>query len=279
MNRPDRQMILAVGVPGTGKTVITDRIADAMILHAGYDSIFVLDPLEQRSTALERYIGDLEQQIELLEEDEERVRRAWTSGGRVAGMKARTLDGPLLRTVAEYSEYCELFARERESKLPRLIPPRVIWRCGPSGAAYAPAIAEACDVGNVVLVMSESRLWYPNHRYQWPINDIPGRSDLTMEHLITMGRAHIRNRAGDRCALHMVLDAQDFMMLHNYVRKNCEVVLCGRLEGGESFRIVQAEFGDGSKGLVERVRKLENHEWIAVRGEMPEIGPYRGGGR
>lgn len=283
MNRPARQMITVVGVPGTGKTVMTDRIADAMIMHPGYDSVFVFDPLEQRSVPLERNIGDLQAQIEYLEEDEARVREATSRGGRKAGMAARKLDGPLVRTLAEYEEVCRLFAVERKSKLPSLIPPRVIWRCGPYGAAYAPAIAEACNTGNIVLVMSESRLWFPNYRHDWPIDEIPGRDDITMEHLITMGRAHIKNRAGDRCALHMILDAQDFMMLSNLVRKNSDTVICGRLEGGEAFDIIRREFGDGTKTLVERVRKLKDHEWITVRshppGSTPELGPYRGGGR
>jgi hypothetical protein len=277
--RPDRKIILCIGVPGTGKTTMTDRICDAMMMHAGYDSIFVLDPLEQRSVGLNRHIGDLEEQLELLEDDEERVRAAASSGGLRAGMAARRWDGPILRTVAEYSEYCGLLAAARESKLGRVVPPRVIWRCGPNPAAYAPAIAEACNQGNTVLVLSESRLWYRNFRSEWPINEIPGREDLTMEHLLTMGRAHIRDRHGVYCPVHLVLDAQDFMMLHNMVRKFTTTVLCSRLEGGEAFKIIQAEFGDGTKALVEKVRKLKNHEWIAVRGEMPELGPFRGGGR
>lgn len=279
MNRPERQLILAIGVPGTGKTVLTDRIADAMLLHRGYDSIFVADPLEQRSVELERHLGDLEQQLELLVDDELRIAEVGKRQGREAGLRARRLDGPLVRSLEEYSTCCalagELHGREGRS----VIPSRVIWRCGPDPAAYAPMIAEACDQGNIVLVLSESRLWYPNFRHQWPINEIPGRDDLTMEHLLTLGRAHIRNRSGERCAVHMILDSQDFMMLSPLVRKHCRTVLCGRLEGGEAFEIIRREFGDGTGELVRRVRELHDHEWIAVRGTMPELGPYRGGGR
>ena len=278
-DRPDRQTILVIGVPGSGKTAEATQITDEMILEDGIDTVYALDTLEQLSVGLEPYIGDLEQQLEILMDDEQRVNSIWRDRGREEGLRARQHDGPLIRTTAEYSEYCELFAAAQKSKKPLLAPPRVIWRCGPLGASYGPAIAEACDQGHTALFMPETRLWYPNFRHEWPINEIPGRPDLTMEHLITMGRAHIRNRHGQRTKIHLVLEAQSFMMLHNYVRNNCEIVICGRLEGGEAFDIVRREFGDGTRELVDRVRKLENHEWIAVRGKMPPVGPYRGGGR
>lgn len=269
MNRPDRRSILCIGIPGSGKTVMTLRICDAMLRHPGYDSVFVLDRLEQHSVALNRHLGDLDEQLDLLEQD-----RAAQNRGML-----RTYDGPLIQSMNEYYEFCGMLARARDSKAPRIVPERVIWRCGPNAANYAEPIAEACNQGNVVLVLCETRGWFSNYQHDWPIAELPGRPDVTMEHLLTMGRAHIRNRHGEYCAVHMIYDAQDFGMLHWMVRRFTQTVLCSRLEGGESYRIVGAEFGDGTGELVQKVRALRPHQWIAVRGEMPEVAPFRGGGR
>jgi len=279
MNRPKRRLILIIGVPDSGKTALALRITDAMIATPGYDSVFVLDVGEQHSVLLNPFIGDLQSQIEYLEEDEARIGRAASSGGLQAGMAARTLDGPLIRNLTEFDEYCRLFAAERKSDKPSLIPPRVIWRCGPRSEDYAPPIAEACNIGNVAIVPCESRRWWPPFKHQWPFMEIPGRDDVTMESLITEGRSHVRNRHGDHCPVHLVLDAQSFGLLHWEVRQNVRTVICGRLEGGEAYSIIRKEFGDGTGELVSRVRKLKMKEWIAVRGEMPELAPYRGGGR
>lgn len=279
MNRPDRRAILCIGIPGSGKTAMTLRITDDMVLRPGFDSVFVLDRLEQFSTGLNRHIGDLEAQLEELEDDEARVLAATGTRGLEAGMAARRHDGPIVRNLAEYAQYGALLAAERRAKVETLVPRRVIWRCGPSPAAYGEAIAEACNQGNVAIVACESRGWWPNFRHEWPLHELPGRPDVTLEHLLTMGRASIRNRHGEWCPVHLVLDAQDFGMLHWMVRKFCLTVLCSRLEGGESYAIISKEFGDGTGELVKRVRELGDHEWIAVRGEMPRIAPFRGGGR
>jgi hypothetical protein len=278
MNRPHRRTIFLVGRPGCGKTATSLRITDRMIMHPGFDSVFVLDPLEQHSVGLNASIGDLEEQLDLLEEDEERVRRAILKQGS-SGIAARKHDGPIVRSVEEYDEFCALFAAETKSTHPTAIPRRVVWRCGPQPENYGPAIAEACDQGHVVLQLCESKLWYPPYQAKWPIHELPGRPDVTMEHLITMGRASIRNRDGEWCPVHMILDAQSFMMVHWEVRQNVDTVMVSQIRGNASYAVLNREFGDGTGELAERIRKLERYEWIAACGELPELAPYRGGGR
>lgn len=280
MNRPDRKSILCIGLPGSGKTALTLRITDWFVdCEPGIDSTFVLDIVEQFSTGLDAHVGDLEAQLELLEADDERVRAIARSRGLEAAQKARTLDGPICRNIMEFARYCGLLAEARESKEPRLLPRRVIWRCGPKPEAYGFVFAEACNIGNVAIVACESKHWWPPFKDKWPIKEIPGRPDVTLEALITMGRAHIRNRHGHYCPVHLVLDAQMFALLHWEVRQSTLTVLCSRLEGGEAYATINREFGDGTGDLAGQIRQLEPHEWLAVRGRMPQLAPFRGGGR
>jgi len=278
MNRPARRAILAVGVPGSGKTTLHKRITDCVILHPGYDSVFVLDRNEEWGGRLERHVGDLEAQLELLEEDEARVRGAVRAHGRI-GLAARELDGPLIRNLAEYAEFCGLLASERKSDKPAMVPRRVIWRCGRDTTAYGDPLREACDQGNVMIVFSESPDWFTSYERDWPLDQVPGRPDVKLSQLYSQGRAHIRNRYGEPCAVHILCDAQSLAMVHWKVRQFSSTVLCSRVEGGESYRAISREFGDGTEELVRRVRALEPRQWIAIRGELPELAPFRGGGR
>ncbi len=278
MNRPDRRTILAVGVPGTGKTVLIMRITDAMLERDGYDSIFVLDRKEEWSEQLEPLVGDLEAQLEELEEDEARVEAAKRQRG-WEGLAVRKHHGPLIRSADEYDAYCRLLALERRAEVPTLVPRRVIWRCGWDVNAYGVALAAACNQGNVAIVFCEAPDWFTSHEAQWPLANIPGRPDVSLAQLYSQGRAHIKNAAGAKCRIHLICDSQDLAMVHWKPRKFSETVLLSRIEGGESYAVIRREFGDGTDDIVNRVRAISDHEWLAVRGTMPELGPYRGGGR
>lgn len=277
MNRPARRSILAVGVPGTGKTALHVRITDAAILRPGYDGVFVLDRNEEWSASLDRYVGDLEAQLEALDEDEARVREAVKARG-WDGYEVRQLDGPIVRSAEEYKDCCALLATMRRSSSPLLTPRRTIWRCGRDPKLYGEALREAVDQGHMWLVFSESPDWFTNYERDWPFDAIPGR-DVRLSQLYSQGRAHIKNRHGEPCPIHILTDSQDLAMVHWKVRKFSSIVLMSRIEGGESYATLRREFGDGTDSLANRVRRLKPHEWIAVRGEMPELAPYSRGGR
>jgi hypothetical protein len=279
MNRPDRKIWFFVGRPHTGKTVAELRLTDELIMKPGWDSIFVADVLSQHSTDLNPYIGDLEQQLELLLEDDDRVRKAVIACGH-EGLAARRYDGPIVRNLEEYQIFCQLYAAEVGSGAASLVPPRVIWRCGKDATDFAPMICEACNQGWVILQFCETWRWYPPSFWNWPLHEIPGRSDVAMELLITEGRVGIQNRRGEWCGIGMIVEAQRFKgQVSPFIRENADVVLCSQLRGKESFDTITREFGDGTRELEERIRRLGKYEWIAVSGEMPKLAPYRGGGR
>jgi hypothetical protein len=130
-----------------------------------------------------------------------------------------------------------------------------------------------------MFVFSESPDWFSSYERDWPFNSIPGRPDVALSQLYSQGRAHIPNASGTPCRIHILCDSQDLMMVHWKIRKFSTDVIVSRLEGGESFACVKREFGDGSDTLVERVRALGDHQWTALRGRVPELAPFRGGGR
>lgn len=278
MNRPKRRSILAVGVPEAGKTVLHKRITDIVILQPGYDGVLVFDRNGEWSTGLEPHIGDLEAQLDILEEDEARVERAVSMCGR-AGLETRIHDGPIVTSVAEFEEYTRLLALEHHAATETVIPRRTIVRCGRDVAAYGDFLRVSCDQGHMFVVFSESPDWFTSYERDWPFDNIPGRPDVTLSQIYSQGRSHIPNKRGEPCPMHILTDSQDFMMVHWKVRKFSRTVLVGRVEGGDSYAFIRKEYGDGTKELVRRVRALELHEWIAVRGTMPELAPYRGGGR
>lgn len=273
MQRPKRKIWFFVGMPGTGKTAAELRLTDSLVKGSGWDSIFVADVLEQHSPRLERHIGDLEQQVELLLDDEERVRRH--------GIAARQYDGPIVTSLLEYRDLCRLYAAEVDPKgAPSLVPPRVIWRCGDKAEDYAPMIAEGCNQGWVVLQLCETWRWYPPHFGAWPMHEVPGRPDVYMERLITEGRIGIKNRDGERCGIGMIVEAQMFEgQVSTFIRRNANVVFVSQLRGKESYDVITREFGDGTRALEERIRKLEPYQWITVFGDMPKLAPYRDNGR
>jgi hypothetical protein len=277
MNRPERRAILCVGAPGTGKTVLLRRITDTMIRQSGYDGIIVLDRTEEWSTELERHAGDLEQQLELLQEDEERVRRAVAVCGQ-AGVAARWYDGPIVRSAAEYRQVCELLAVE-QNVFPPVIPRRTIFRCGRDPSAYGEAIRIAVDQGHCVVVFAEAPDWFTSYERDWVFDAIPGRPDVRLSQLYSQGRAHLPNARGEPCPIHIVCDSQALALVHWKVRQFSNVVLVSQIEGGESYACLKREFGDGTDKHVDAVRALQPRQWLAVRGRMPELAPFRGGGR
>lgn len=277
MNRPERRAILVVGAPGSGKTVLHRRITDAIMVHDGFDGVFVLDRSGEWSCDLEPYIGDLEQQLELLEDDELGVQRAVRVCGR-EGLAARKYDGPIVRSAAEFAQLCELLAVELHTS-EHIIPRRTIWRCGRDTAAYGDALRIACDQGNLMVVFSESPDWFTSYERDWVFDAIPGRPDVKLSQLYSQGRAHIVNARGVPCPIHILCDSQSLAMVHWKVRQFSNVVVVSHLEGGESYACLRREFGDGTNKQERAVRALQPREWLAVRGRMPELGPFRGGGR
>ena len=259
--RMGRQSLLCIGEPGAGKTTLERRITDAFMRRASIDSVFVLDRQEEWSIGIEEL--ELEEQLAELERDEDR--------------KVRRHDGPIVHSVEEYHELCRLYAELLEDDQVERVPERVIWRCGDDPARYVGALREAVDQGNVMVVFAEGAEWFPNYLSKWPIDKI--RDDVTLAGLWRRGRAHIRNRDGARCRFHIVVDTQYPMQVHWYVRDYSETVLCSALEGADSLDFVRRNYGKDGKALAARVQGLEKHQWIAVRGEMPELAAFRGGGR
>lgn len=280
MRRPKRKIWFFVGMPGMGKTVAELRLTDMLVKKSGWDSIFVADVLEQHSPRLEPYIGDIEQQVEKLLEDDERVRLAVQNRG-IGGLADRLYDGPIVTNLREYRDLCRLYADAVDpGGTPSLVPARVIWRLGYKAADYAPMIVEACNQGWVVIQLCETWRWYPPNFGEWPLHELPGRPDVAMELLITEGRIGIKNRDGERCGIGMIVEAQMFVgQVSTFIRRNANVVLVSQLRGKESYDIITREFGDGTRALEDKIRALPPYKWIAVAGDMPELAPYRDNGR
>jgi len=277
--RLGRQSLLIIGMPGTGKTTLERRLTDVYMTKASIDSVFVLDTKGEWSTGLERCEHDLEQQLELLEQDDERAR---------AG-KLREYDGPIVHSSAEYHEFCQLLAEERESEHDELVPPRVIWRQGKHPHTYGDGLREGVDQGHVMFVFCEGAKWFPPYWRDWPWGPI--RGDVTMPDLLAEGRAHIPDRNGKPCRIHVMVDTQVLQQVHWQVRSFCEIVIAGPIEGGDTLSIIKKEFGRGGRGkeLAQEVQQVEWHDWVVLRNipaervgrgrVMPPLAPFRGGGR
>jgi len=270
MRRGKRELILVLGTPDSGKTVLMVRITDWLVQHRdSLDSIFVMDRTEEWSVGLEPYEFDLEAQLELLEADDAAARRG----------EPRDYMGPLVHSVDEFHTFCELLGQANDLDAPK-VPRRVVWRMGDLCESYRPGMAEAVAQGNVMIVLPEGPRWFPSiGKHEWPVMEIT--EGVTLEQVYSEGRAHIKNRDGKRCAISVLTESQFLQQVHWIVRNYSRTVVCSQIEGADTADLIRRNFGKAGRGkeLLEEVQKLEPREWIAIRGEMPELAEFRGGGR
>jgi hypothetical protein len=181
--------------------------------------------------------------------------------------------GPVVRDAAEYRRACEAEGQRIGADGP-CVPRRVIWRCGTRPEFFTGALREAIDQGNVCSVFAEASRWFPPHgKGSWPVWEI--RADVTLDDFMRLGRAHIRNRDGVRCVSHYIADTQYPFDVHRLMRDVSDPVLCSKIEGENSLKWVRANFGANGAATARRVQTLADHQWIALRGSMPELAPYR----
>lgn len=290
---------LLIGLPGTGKTTMEVRITDMYIRNPGVRCVHVFDTVEQWSPLLQEHLGDLEAQLELLVEDELRVHQAIRKHGFEKGSTVRKYDGPLIRDRVEFNEYCQLLAEEwRDNDELQDVwgeppaddelgtyPRRVIWRCGEPPVNYAAsgALTEFINCGWAVGCFSESPDWFPPYKTKWPVMEIPERPDVRLEQLFTKGRAHIKDRHGERTGVSMVFDTQDLSAIHWNARQiatsSKSAVLCSQVIGNDTYQLLDRTYGQGDHDISKTVRELKPREWRAIWGTMPKLAPFRGGGR
>jgi len=225
-----------VGEPGSGKSTLMQRWARELATHPTIASVFVLD-----------LVRDV----------------VWDNVG------------PIVESMDEYRELCRRLADQDdgfayEEKVPRL----VVWRLSDNvdPVDFVPALREAVDEGDCVTVFNEASHWFPAEgKRAWPVNEV--RSDVKLESFIRLGRAHIRNREGERCATHYLADTQYPIDCHRLMRNASRTVLTSKIEGEETLRWIRAGFGVDAKRLVEQVQTLKKHKWLVLRGEMPRLAP------
>ncbi len=183
--------------------------------------------------------------------------------------------GPICHDVVDYRAACRELAEQRGRAGGELIPRRAVWRCGVEPQGYATPLRLAVDEGHVLVVFCECDAWFPAGNRPWPVQSV--REDVTMRDLILRGRAHIPNRAGERCAFHWIADTQYPQETAPLIRKVANPILCSSIEGAETLDWIRRNCGRGGRGkeLATRVQNLEPHEWIALRGAMPRLAPRR----
>lgn len=236
MRRGNRITAFIIGEPGSGKTTVERRWTDWLVSNRpSIDSIFVLDSLAEP---------------------------VWDDAG------------PIVTSARDYHNVCAESGRAVNLLGPPLVPRRVVWRCGHSPIGYIPALREACDQGHVLLVFTEAAQWFqPGGKGQWPVYQV--REDVSLEEILRLGRAHIRNRDGERSWIGYMADTQYPWDCHRLMRDVSTTVLCSKIEGERTLQWVRGNFGTDGKELVHRVQSLERHQWIALRGDMPTLAPLR----
>jgi hypothetical protein len=179
--------------------------------------------------------------------------------------------GAVVRSAGDYHATCSMLAAEQGDMFDELVPRCVVWRCGTSPVAYRDALLESTKLGNTVCVFTEASRWFPAAgRKSWPVRDF-GRNDVTLDSLFLLGRTHVRNMRGERCAWHWIADTQYPYDLHRVLRDSSTYVATSKIEGEMTLKWIRGNFGVDARRLTADVQALPKFKWLTLRGEAPQL--------